>query len=146
MDLPEWDALVAAAGQTTFPDAPGAIWSAVISPLWLKSPFLQRNSVTAIGKYFAIDHGGMSLGRDFSLSATNAQRFLFLSFVLETNMKSYRIATIPGDGIGKEVVPEGIRVLETAGRKHGFTLQWTQLPWSCEFYQKTGQRMTADGR
>src|ERR1700726_3989262 len=70
---------------------------------------------------------------------------LFLSFVLETNMKSYRIATIPGDGIGKEVVPEGIRVLETAGRKHGFTLQWTQLPWSCEFYQKTGQMMPADG-
>jgi tartrate dehydrogenase/decarboxylase / D-malate dehydrogenase len=60
-------------------------------------------------------------------------------------MKSYRIATIPGDGIGKEVVPEGIRVLETAGRKHGFTLQWTQLPWSCEFYQKTGQMMPADG-
>jgi Isocitrate/isopropylmalate dehydrogenase len=60
-------------------------------------------------------------------------------------MKSYRIATIPGDGIGKEVVPEGIRVLETAGRKHGFTLQWTQLPWSSEFYQKTGQMMPADG-
>jgi tartrate dehydrogenase/decarboxylase/D-malate dehydrogenase len=65
--------------------------------------------------------------------------------MLENSMKSYRIATIPGDGIGKEVVPEGTRVLETAGRKHGFTLQWTQLPWSCEFYQKTGQMMPADG-
>src|SRR5260370_35231752 len=86
----------------------------------------------------------MSLGRDFSLSATNAQRFLFLSFVLETNMKSYRIATIPGDGIGKEVVPEGIRVLETAGRKHGFTLQWSQLTWSCECYQKTGERLAVE--
>src|SRR5258708_830289 len=72
-------------------------------------------------------------------------RFLFLWFVLETNMKSYRIATIPGDGIGKEVVPEGIRVLETAGQKHGFTLQWTQLPWSCEFYQKTGKMMPPNG-
>lgn len=60
-------------------------------------------------------------------------------------MKSYRIATIPGDGIGKEVVPEGIRVLEAAGRKHGFALQWNQLPWSCEFYQKTGRMMPEDG-
>ena len=32
-------------------------------------------------------------------------------------MKTYRIATIPGDGIGKEVVPEGLRVLEAAGRR-----------------------------
>ena len=60
-------------------------------------------------------------------------------------MKSYRIATIPGDGIGKEVVPEGIRVLEAAGRKHGFSLQWNQFPWSCEFYQKTGRMMPEDG-
>src|SRR6201987_4642917 len=60
-------------------------------------------------------------------------------------MKSYRIATIPGDGIGKEVVPEGIRVLEAAGRKHGFSLQWDQFPWSCEFYQKTGLMMPEDG-
>jgi tartrate dehydrogenase/decarboxylase / D-malate dehydrogenase len=60
-------------------------------------------------------------------------------------MKSYRIATIPGDGIGKEVVPEGIRVLEAAGRKHGFGFQWNQLPWSCEFYQKTGRMMPEDG-
>src|ERR1700752_3639083 len=60
-------------------------------------------------------------------------------------MKSYRIATIPGDGIGKEVVPEGIRVLEAAGRKHGFSLQWDQFPWSCEFYQKTGRMMPEDG-
>src|SRR5258708_37617506 len=131
MDLPEWDALVAAAGQTTFPDAPGAIWSAVISPLWIKSPLLKRKSVTAIGKYFAIDHGGMSLGRDFSLSATNAQRFLFLSFVLETNMKSYRIATIPGDGIGKEDVPEGIRVLQTAGYTYAFSLYCSLLALRC---------------
>jgi tartrate dehydrogenase/decarboxylase/D-malate dehydrogenase len=60
-------------------------------------------------------------------------------------MKSYRIATIPGDGIGKEVVPEGIRVLDAAGRKQGFSLQWNQFPWSCEFYQKTGRMMPEDG-
>ncbi|HYU70915.1 MAG TPA: tartrate dehydrogenase, partial [Burkholderiales bacterium] len=34
-------------------------------------------------------------------------------------MKSYKIAVIPGDGIGKEVVPEGLRVLEAAGRRFG---------------------------
>jgi tartrate dehydrogenase/decarboxylase / D-malate dehydrogenase len=60
-------------------------------------------------------------------------------------MKSYHIATIPGDGIGKEVVPEGIRVLEAAARKHGFGLQWNQFPWSCEFYQRTGRMMPEDG-
>ena len=60
-------------------------------------------------------------------------------------MKQFRIATIPGDGIGKEVVPEGIRVLEAAGRKHGFTFQWDYLPWSCEFYAETGRMMPADG-
>ena len=37
-------------------------------------------------------------------------------------MKTYRIAVIAGDGIGKEVVPEGMRVLEAAGRKFGFAL------------------------
>ena len=40
--------------------------------------------------------------------------------------KTYRIAVIPGDGIGKEVVPEGVRVLEQAAKQHGFglTLDW----------------------
>jgi tartrate dehydrogenase/decarboxylase / D-malate dehydrogenase len=60
-------------------------------------------------------------------------------------MKSYRIATIPGDGIGPEVVPEGIRVLNTVGRKFGINFEWDHLPWSCEFYQKTGAMMPRDG-
>jgi tartrate dehydrogenase/decarboxylase / D-malate dehydrogenase len=59
-------------------------------------------------------------------------------------MKTFRIATIPGDGIGKEVVPEGIRVLERAAHKHGFSFEWNYLPWSCEFYQKTGRMMPTD--
>ncbi len=37
-------------------------------------------------------------------------------------MKTYKIAVIPGDGIGKEVVPEGLRVLEAAGRRFGIQL------------------------
>jgi len=57
----------------------------------------------------------------------------------------YRIAVIPGDGIGKEVVPEGIRVLEAAGRRFGIEFEWQTFDWSCETYQKTGRMMPADG-
>ena len=60
-------------------------------------------------------------------------------------MPSYKIATIPGDGIGKEVVPEGIRVLETVGRKFDISWQWDELPWSCEHYHNTGKMKPADG-
>jgi tartrate dehydrogenase/decarboxylase/D-malate dehydrogenase len=57
----------------------------------------------------------------------------------------YRIAVIPGDGIGLEVVPEGQRVLEAAGRRFGFELTWTELPWSCQSYTRTGRMMPPDG-
>ena len=60
-------------------------------------------------------------------------------------MATYNIATIPGDGIGTEVVPEGIRVLDAAGRKFGIQIQWDHFPWSCEHYKKTGLMMPADG-
>ena len=60
-------------------------------------------------------------------------------------MKTYRIAVIPGDGIGNEVVPEGIRVLETAGKKAGIRFEWDQLPWSCKYYLSMGEMMPADG-
>ena len=61
-------------------------------------------------------------------------------------MKSnHRIAVIPGDGIGKEVVPEGIRVLDAAAKRHGFSLEWETFPWSCEYYAKTGRMMPEDG-
>jgi tartrate dehydrogenase/decarboxylase/D-malate dehydrogenase len=52
---------------------------------------------------------------------------------------------IPGDGIGKEVVPEGIRVLEAAGATFVIGFQWDELPWSCEYYAKTGRMMPEDG-
>ena len=45
--------------------------------------------------------------------------------------KTYKIAVIPGDGIGKEVVPEGIRVIEAAGRKFGFSFKFEWFDWSC---------------
>jgi tartrate dehydrogenase/decarboxylase / D-malate dehydrogenase len=60
-------------------------------------------------------------------------------------MNTYRLAVIPGDGIGKEVVPEGIRVLEAVARRFGFALQWREFDWSCETYLRTGAMMPADG-
>ena len=60
-------------------------------------------------------------------------------------METYRIAVIPGDGIGKEVVPEGIRVLEAAGARFGFEFDWDEFPWSCETYAETGRMMPEDG-
>src|SRR5881409_2302699 len=60
-------------------------------------------------------------------------------------MKTFNIAVIAGDGIGKEVVPEGIRVLEAAGRRFRFQCNWHAFDWSSETYIKTGKMMPADG-
>ncbi len=60
-------------------------------------------------------------------------------------MTTYRIAIIPGDGIGKEVVPEGLRVLEAAGRRFKIDFIWDEFAWSCETYLQTGWMMPADG-
>jgi tartrate dehydrogenase/decarboxylase / D-malate dehydrogenase len=57
----------------------------------------------------------------------------------------HRIAVIPGDGIGNEVVPEGQRVLEAAARRFGFELAWSEFDWSCERFKKTGRMMPEDG-
>ncbi|MCP4008454.1 MAG: tartrate dehydrogenase [Proteobacteria bacterium] len=55
------------------------------------------------------------------------------------------IAVIAGDGIGKEVMPEGIRVLEAAGRKFDINFNWTAFDWSCQTWQETGRMMPEDG-
>ena len=60
-------------------------------------------------------------------------------------MSKYRIAVIPGDGIGTEVVPEGIRALEAAGRRFDIGFEWEEFSWSCGTYMKTGQMMPDDG-
>ncbi len=60
-------------------------------------------------------------------------------------MTRHRIAVIAGDGIGKEVVPEGIRVLDAAAVRFGFELQWDLFPWSCEYLLGHGAMMPADG-
>src|SRR5215218_10748063 len=64
-----------------------------------------------------------------------------------TNPRTFRIAVIPGDGIGNEVVPEGLRVLERLAAASGGTLafDFESFPWGCEYYLKTGRMMDEDG-
>src|SRR5471032_3171205 len=61
-------------------------------------------------------------------------------------MKTYRIATIPGDGIGKEVIPAGRQVLETLARaSRSFAVEFEDFDWGGDYYRKTGVMMPADG-
>ncbi|QEM69325.1 tartrate dehydrogenase [Geobacter sp. FeAm09] len=60
-------------------------------------------------------------------------------------MKSHKIAVIPGDGIGREVMPEGLRVLEAAARRFGIELDCTHFDWACaDYYLRHGRMMPAD--
>lgn len=60
-------------------------------------------------------------------------------------MTTHRIAVIAGDGIGKEVIPEGLRVLDAASRKFGIDLKWDHFDFaSCDYYAKHGQMMPDD--
>jgi tartrate dehydrogenase/decarboxylase/D-malate dehydrogenase len=62
-------------------------------------------------------------------------------------LKTYRVAAIPGDGIGKEVLPEGQRVLDTVARRHGFALDWQPKAWAnCDWYVAHGQMLPDDWR
>jgi len=62
-------------------------------------------------------------------------------------MKNYRIAAIPGDGIGTEVVSAGVEVLEAIARREGsFTFQIDHFNWGGDYYKKHGRMMPADGR
>ena len=58
-------------------------------------------------------------------------------------MKEYKIALIPGDGIGPEVTDQALKVLKAAGQKFGFGLETTHYPWSGDHYLKTGELMPA---
>lgn len=60
-------------------------------------------------------------------------------------MKSYSIALIPGDGIGRDVTTAAWTVLETAAKNFGFAVAGTEFPWSCKFYKDTGRMMPQDG-
>jgi tartrate dehydrogenase/decarboxylase / D-malate dehydrogenase len=59
--------------------------------------------------------------------------------------KTYKIAIIPGDGIGTEVMPEAIRVLDAATKRFGISIEYKHIEWaSCDYYQKHGQMMPDD--
>jgi tartrate dehydrogenase/decarboxylase/D-malate dehydrogenase len=61
-------------------------------------------------------------------------------------MKRFDIAVIPGDGIGREVVPAGCRILDTVAEVHGgFRFRYKSYPWSCAWYLKHGKMMPDDG-
>jgi tartrate dehydrogenase/decarboxylase / D-malate dehydrogenase len=59
-------------------------------------------------------------------------------------MSTKRIAVIAGDGIGKEVMPEGLRVLNAVAKRFKLDLQWDEFDWSCDYYLQHGQMMPDD--
>ncbi len=58
---------------------------------------------------------------------------------------THRIAVIPGDGIGREVVPEGLKVLEKVARRFDIAFTWDEFDWSCERFHRLGAMMPEDG-
>ena len=60
-------------------------------------------------------------------------------------MTMHRLAIIPGDGVGREVVPEGLRAVRAAAEVTGsFGIETVDYPWSCEYYAQRGVMMEAD--
>ena len=59
-------------------------------------------------------------------------------------MAEHRIAVIPGDGIGREVMPEGVRVMEAVGAKYGVRFKFEEFPWSCDWYRQHGRMCPED--
>src|SRR5699024_469618 len=57
----------------------------------------------------------------------------------------HRIALIPGDGIGQEVVPPAVAVLDAVGRRHGISFTYDEFDWSCQRYLHEGAMMPPDG-
>src|SRR3954465_715218 len=55
-----------------------------------------------------------------------------------TQEPAMKIAVMPGDGVGKEVIPQGLRVLQVAARKFGFTYDTTDYPFGAEHYLEAG--------
>ncbi|MEE8326899.1 MAG: tartrate dehydrogenase [candidate division NC10 bacterium] len=58
---------------------------------------------------------------------------------------SYKLTLVPGDGIGREMIPEGLRVLDLLAAQHGFGLQYQEFPYSCDYYREHGRMMAEDG-
>jgi len=75
--------------------------------------------------------GAISAGQDAPKTAANPNH--------------YRIAVIPGDGIGQEVIPPGVAVLKAAAERFGFRLTCEHFPWGSDYYHQHGLMMPADG-
>ena len=61
-------------------------------------------------------------------------------------MQNYKIAVVAGDGIGPEVIAEGKKVMSAISEiDGGFSVEFTDFPWGCEYYLKTGEMMPEDG-
>lgn len=60
-------------------------------------------------------------------------------------MSNYKIAVVPGDGIGNEIVPEGLRVIEAVAKKHNFTIETEEFDWGAGYYQKHNQFLPDNG-
>ena len=61
-------------------------------------------------------------------------------------MQKYKIAVVAGDGIGPEVIAEGKKVMSAISEiDGGFSVEFTDFPWGCEYYLKTGEMMPEDG-
>ncbi len=58
---------------------------------------------------------------------------------------THRIAVIAGDGIGQEVVPEGLRVLEAVAAQFGIELAFESFGWGCHWHERHGRMMPEDG-
>ena len=60
--------------------------------------------------------------------------------------KNYKIAVLPGDGTGPEVIAEAIKVLDAAGKNFGFSTEKKYFDWGGEHYLKTGETLPADAK
>jgi tartrate dehydrogenase/decarboxylase/D-malate dehydrogenase len=81
--------------------------------------------------------------RQINLDAQNTCRIA----VTETLMKTYRIAAIPGDGIGQEVVSAGVEALQALAKREGrFQFKVDPFDWGGEYYKKHGRMMPENGR
>ena len=88
---------------------------------------------------------GKSGGKKRSKSARNSKSEARAPSRASAQTNALKIAVIPGDGIGNEVVPEGLRVLEAAAKRFDLAFDFTDYDWSCERYKKTGAMMPEDG-
>ena len=60
-------------------------------------------------------------------------------------MKTYKIAVVNGDGVGHEIVPAGIKVMDKVAKKYGFKLEYKFFPWGAGYYKEHGDFMPENG-